>query len=248
MKAEGASVLMIGLGGLGAAAAPLLATSSRISRLTLLDDDRIDVTNLHRQPLYQVEDEGALKVEIARRFLLDRAAEADHPLAVEAIASRLLPESALELIRGHDLVVEGADNFATKFLALDASAISGVTCVQAGAVRWSGWALASSPGAGACMRCVFEDIPDDRVDTCADAGVIGPVVGVLGALEAALALRSLLVGDRDRRSEGELFAYDGLAGRIRQTRPKRRSGCPLCEGRIRSVEAERYVVACAPRS
>src|SRR5690606_10363719 len=155
---------------------------------------------------------------------------------VRAVSGRLLPATALELLRGHDVVVEGADNFATKFLTSDACAVAGVPLVSAGAVRWSGWALASLPGS-ACLRCVFEDIPRDRADTCAEAGVIGPVVGVMGALEAALALR-LLAGDES--AAGELWSYRALQGRLRAIRVARRAGCPSCAGEIRDLRVERY--------
>jgi adenylyltransferase/sulfurtransferase len=148
-----------------------------------------------------------------------------------------LPDGARALVAGHDLVVEGADNFATKFLACDAAQLARVPVVQAGAVRWSGWALATVPGRSACLRCVFEDIPRDRVETCAEAGVIGPVVGVLGALQAALAVR-LSAGDPD--AAGELWSYRGLEGALRASRVAPRAGCPACAGEIRELTVERY--------
>ena len=107
-----------------------------------------------------------------------------------------MPDTAMALLSEHTLVVEGADNLATKFLVADAAHLAGVPAVQAGAVRWAGWALCALPGS-ACLRCLFEDIPRDRIETCAEAGVVGPVVGVLGGLQAALVFR-LLAGTNAR--------------------------------------------------
>jgi adenylyltransferase/sulfurtransferase len=230
MSLRDANVLFVGAGGLGSPAALVLAESG-LGRATFVDDDVVDVTNLHRQVLYDESDVGRSKVERAAARLRS------HGVEVRTVEGRLLPSTARELVQGHDLVVEGADNFATKFLACDAAALTRVPIVQAGAVRWSGWALATAPGMSACMRCVFEDIPRDRVETCAEAGVVGPVVGVLGALQAALAVRWL---GGDASAAGELWSYDGLAGTLRATRVRRRPGCPACEGSVDDLRAERY--------
>jgi adenylyltransferase/sulfurtransferase len=156
--------------------------------------------------------------------------------------SRILPDTALELVHGFDLVLEGADNFATKFLCADACSLAGVPLVQAGAVRWVGWALASVPAQSACLRCVFEDIPQGREDTCAQSGVVGPVVGVLGALQAALAIR-LLRGEV--AAAGVLYSYDGLAGSLRSRAVRRRPTCDLCAGVISDTNSSRYAPECA---
>jgi molybdopterin/thiamine biosynthesis adenylyltransferase len=152
---------------------------------------------------------------------------------------RLIPENAREIVSGFDLVVEGADNFSTKFLIADACALAGVPCVQAGAVRWTGWAFASSAGKTfPCLRCVFEDIPDGPAFGCAEAGVIGPVVGVVGALQAALALR-VLRGDAS--AFGVLHHYRALYGSLRARRIARSPRCPLCSQRIQDLNAARYL-------
>jgi hypothetical protein len=102
--------------------------------------------------------------------------------------------------------------------------------------------LAALPDHGPCIRCIFEDIPSDRVETCAEAGVLGPVVGVLGALLAALALRALRQDDRIR---GEIFAYDALGPGLRRTRVRPRPDCPRCAGTIDDLAPERYRASCA---
>lgn len=232
-------VLLVGAGGLGSPAALALARSG-VAAITIVDDDLVARSNLHRQTLYSAADVGRPKAVVAAERLAAEARERGYALAVTPIEARFVPDDALALVEGHDVVVEGADNFATKFLVADACAIARVPCVQAGAVRWSGWALATLPGHSACLRCVFEDVPRDRVETCAEAGVVGPVVGVLGAIEAALAL--CLLG-RGGGAAGVLWSYRGLEGALRRSRVARRAGCALCEGEITDVREDRYLGA-----
>lgn len=237
---ESRGVLVVGLGGLGSPALAVLARSG-VTRFTLVDDDTVDVSNLQRQTLYRDEDVGRLKVDVAA----ERLAQWTAPFArlhCDKVVDRFVPDNALELAEGHALILEGGDNFATKFLAADAAKLARVPVVQAGAVRFSGWALAAQPERGACVRCVFEDIPRGMTETCAIAGVLGPVVGVLGALSAALAL-ALLLGKAD--AAGTLFGYEALAGRLRRRHLKRRDDCALCSGMIRDLDPERYFGACA---
>lgn len=231
------SVLLVGAGGLGSPAALALVRSG-LRSITIVDDDAVDASNLHRQTLYTDADVGERKGEVAARRLAAEARKCGRDLDVEVIEGRFLPDNAIALLQRHDLVLEGADNFATKFLVADAAALARVPSVQAGAVRWNGWALASIPGETACLRCVFEDIPRDRVETCAEAGVVGPVVGVLGAVSAGLAARLL---EGDRAHAGVLYGYRGLEGSLRKSHVRKRADCPLCEGRIDDVRLERYV-------
>ena len=235
LEVAGRGVLVVGTGGLGSPVLSVLAKSG-VRRFTLVDDDAVETSNLQRQTLFSDNDVGRLKVEVAAEKL--RASGA----AVETVVDRLVPDNALELVRGHALVVEGADNFATKFLAADAAKLAGVAIVQAGVVRLSGWALGALPHEGACLRCIFEDIPRGAPETCAVAGVLGPVVGVIGALQAALAIE-LLVGRQ--RAASVLHSYDALGGSLRRRRVARRPGCPLCEGGIRNLNLERYLSDCA---
>lgn len=233
---EDARVLLVGAGGLGSPVARLLVRAG-VGHLTLFDDDAVDVSNLQRQTLYTDADVGRPKAVAAAESLHAEVATAQNNTRIVAREKRVLPDTALEIVKSHDLVVEGADNFATKFMMADATAISGVPIVQAGAVRWGGWALASVPGRTACLRCVFEDIPRGQPDTCASAGVVGPVVGVLGALQAAMALR-LLTGDQ--AAAGELWSYRALPGNLRRVRVASSAACPLCLGEIRDMDIDRY--------
>jgi adenylyltransferase/sulfurtransferase len=227
--------LVVGAGGLASPVLRLIARSG-IDHITILDDDAVDQSNLHRQTLYTDADIGRSKIERAERVLRDLCPK----ISVRAVEGRFVPATAMELLSEHTLVVEGADNLATKFLVADATRLAGVPAVQAGAIRWAGWAFCALPDS-ACLRCLFEDIPADRIETCAEAGVVGPVVGVLGGLQAALVIR-LLGGERPG---GELWHYDGLKGALRKTRVRRRDDCPLCAGEIRDLRMERYTAACA---
>lgn len=237
MSVAAPGVLVVGLGGLGCPVLDVLARSG-VSRFTLLDDDVVSASNLHRQILYTDADVGAKKTDVARARLESLGVD---PRDVTVVDDRLVPENARDLVRDHALVIEGADNLPTKFLAVDAARLERVPVVQGGAVRFAGWAMASATD-GACMRCVFEDIPSDRVETCAEAGVLGPLVGVVGALMASLALRVL---DGDVTAGGALFAYDALAGSLRRTRVNRRHDCPLCNDEVTGLSRDRYAPSCA---
>jgi len=228
-------VLVVGAGGLGSPLLRLLARSA-VSHVTIVDDDVVDESNLHRQTLYCSGDVGRSKLDAAADVLRGLSPN----LSIRTVEGRFVPGTATDLLADHDLIVEGADNLATKFLVADAAHLAGVPAVQAGAVRWAGWAFCALPDS-ACLRCVFEDIPADRIETCAEAGVVGPVVGVLGGLEAALAIRLL----RGERPGGELWHYDALGGALRKTCVRRRSDCPLCTGEINDLTMERYAAPCA---
>lgn len=234
-------VLVVGVGGLSCPALRVLSRSG-VRSMTLVDDDVVDASNLQRQTLYRDEDIGMPKTDVARERLRAEAASVGADVDVRVVRDRFVPENARELVAAHRIVLEGADNFATKFLAFDAARLAHVPIVQAGAVRWSGWALASPPAGGPCMRCVFEDVPRDGEETCAVAGVIGPVVGVLGSVQAALALRTL---HGDARVVGELWSYDALGGKLRRSRAHARPDCPSCKGEISDLSRERYAPSCA---
>lgn len=232
-------VLVVGAGGLGCPAASILARSG-VGTIDIADDDVVDVSNVQRQTLFSIGDAGQAKATLAAQRLQTLAAAEGHTITTHALNTRVLPDNALELIAGYDLVIEGSDNFASKFLIADACRIAGVSLVQAGAVRWVGWALGVDATHGPCLRCVFEDVPRGVQDTCAAAGVVGPVVGVVGALQAAIALRMLL---GQSKATGELWRYTALNGRVRHTRIASQNHCPLCAGSIREIETARYVPA-----
>lgn len=224
-------VLIVGAGGLGAPSALILARSG--VRLRLIDDDRVEITNLQRQILFSRADLGEKKVSAAKARLHDAGAP-----EIEAIDDRLLPMNAHAAFKDVSLILDGTDNYATKFMLFDHARAAGVPIVSAGAVRLSGWAMASFPKGGPCLRCVFEDLPEGPTATCAEAGVVGPVVGLVGALQASLALR-VLRGDPDE-ARGLVLRYEGMSGRIRRSAPLPRRDCESCADPAAYLSARRY--------
>lgn len=235
-----ARVLVVGVGGLGCPCAMALARAG-VGTLRLCDDDVVDATNLHRQILFDETSVGKPKLEEAKRAL-----EAAGDARIELAATRFLPSRARELLEGVDLVVEGADNFATKFLVADACFLAGVPVVHAAAVRMHGTALAVSARGAPCYRCVFEDLPPGAAQNCETVGVLGPMVGVVGALQADLAL-ALLDGRRgggradDDDVRGTLVSYDAKTDVLRRVRMHARADCAACGTRlIDDLDERRY--------
>lgn len=223
-------ILVVGVGGLGCPAAMALARGG-VRQIALCDDDVVERTNLHRQILFGDSDVGTHKLDAAAGALRSIAPG----IELRLHRTRLGPRNALDLVGGCDVVLEASDNFQTKFLAADACAIAGVPIVHASAVRWIGTVLAVGARARPCYRCLFEDVPRDHVPNCAEAGVVGPVVGLVGSVQAALAV-AMLAG---ARLGGELVTVDGRACDIRQRTIAPRPDCPLCgsgEPRIRSLD------------
>ena len=228
-------VLLVGAGGLGCPAALALAAAG-VGTLVLADDDEVDLTNLHRQVLFEPEDVGRHKVDAA----CQRLAAKFPRVRFEGKKTRFLPETAKQLSRDVDLVVEGSDNFPTKFLVADACALERKPVVHGAALRWHGTVLAVSAEGRPCYRCLFEDVPSGEAASCASAGVMGPVCGVIGALMADAAIAML----RGEPRGGVLVSFDGLALTRRTHRTRARATCPLCSETASPpvLERARYVV------
>ena len=180
-------VLVIGAGGLGCPAVFALAAAG-VRRIGIVDDDRVDATNLHRQIFHGVGSVGELKVVSLRRAVGTRFPE----VSVEAHPLRFDTACAASLLGRYDVVVDGSDNFATKFLANDAAVLARRPLVHGAAVGLGGQLLTVPAGGHPCYRCLFEALPPAGVATsCAEAGVLGPVPGVIGALLGAEGARLL---------------------------------------------------------
>ncbi len=216
-----ARVLLVGIGGLGSPAALALADAG-VGTLGLIDPDRVELSNLHRQPLYTDEDIGQPKVDAAARRL--RRA---HPgLELCTWQRRFEPDDA-PLLDDFDVVLDGTDAIASKFAMSDAAVARGVPLVHAGAVGTRAQLLTILPGATACYRCLFEEPPPaDDVPSCQDAGVLGPSVVLAGTLQAADALR-LLTGARAMFA-GRLLIVDTRLGTWRRVVVTPRPHCPAC--------------------
>jgi sulfur-carrier protein adenylyltransferase/sulfurtransferase len=182
-------VLVVGLGGLGSPVMQYLAGAG-VGFLGLIDADVLDASNLHRQPIYALADVGRPKAELAR----DAIVAINPQVQVEVHAARLASGNALELIRSHDIVVDCSDNFRTKYLINDAAVLAHKPAVFASVYQYEGQLQVYKPDARhACLRCLWPDaIGDGVVGNCAEAGVLGPVPGALGSMQALLTLKILL--------------------------------------------------------
>lgn len=219
------AALVIGAGGLGGPAALGLAAAG-FARVTLVDDDRVEAGNLARQLFFGDRDLGGQKAVLVGRALRARFAD----LSYEAVTERFGPENAADLVRGHDVVLDGSDNFPTRFLANDVCVRERRPLVHGAALRWLGQVLAIVPGRTACLRCVFEgEPPAGAAPTCAEAGVASPLVGLVGGwmAEAAVALLSGAPGGWENR----MRTLDAFAGRERWAPVGRDPACAAC-GRL----------------
>lgn len=211
---------LVGLGGLGCPAAWALRLGVR--SLRLIDEDRVERSNLHRQILFGEGDVGRLKVEAAADALREF-------VEVEVVPAHLAPENAHELLRGARVVLEGSDNLPTKFLVSDVTSEGSIPVVHGACLGWQATVLPVVQGLGACYRCVFEELPEGEAGSCVTAGVFGPVTSVAGAIMAADALR-ILRGEAD--TAGTLARYDGWAQTFRATRFQRRDGCRCAQQEV----------------
>lgn len=225
MSLSGKTALVVGAGGLGGPALLVLAASG-VGRLVLVEDDAVETSNLNRQPLFAERDLGARKAAAAQA----RLRELFPATAVDARDERFDAGNAVGLARLADVVVDGSDNFATKFLANDAALQAGRPLVHGGVLRTTAQVLTVAPrGPGGCLRCLFEaPPPPDSIPSCAQAGILGPVAGFAGSLMAAEALR-LLLGERGAY-EGRLYTFEASTARSRIVLVRKRAGCPACAG------------------
>jgi molybdopterin-synthase adenylyltransferase len=218
------AVAIVGLGGLGCPASLALA-SAGIGRLTLVDGDVVEVSNLPRQPWYRTEDVGRPKVHVAA----ERLRRAFPALEVTAVPEHARPDTVDGLLHGHRFAVDGTDSVAAKYLLSDAVARSGVPVVSGGVVQLEARVFRIAPG-GPCLRCLFGEPPsEDDVPSCARSGVLGALAGVAGALQARVGLLPA-----ESPGEAQLHILDAReALRIRVLRVRRLLGCPGCRGEER---------------
>src|SRR5712672_2886677 len=220
-KLKESKVLVVGAGGLGSPASLYLAAAG-VGTLGIVDHDRVDLSNLQRQLLFATSDVGAGKAPTAQTRL--RALNPD--ISVVAYELELRGDNALELLRPYDLVLDGSDRLATRYLVNDACVLLGKPLVSAAIHRFEGQAMSYVPGRGPCYRCLFPESAEGLVPNCAEAGVLGVLPGVLGALQATEAIKLLLgLGEA---LVGRLLTYDALAMQWREFRFARREECAVC--------------------
>jgi adenylyltransferase/sulfurtransferase len=217
-----ARVLCVGAGGLGSPLALYLAAAG-VGTLGLVDHDVVDASNLQRQILHGSSDVGRPKLESAR----DRLAEANPHVEVVAYQTRLTSENALEILSGWDVVVDGTDNFPTRYLVNDACVLLGTPNVYGSVFRWEGQVSVFGAEGGPCYRCLFrEPPPPGLVPNCAEGGVLGVLPGIIGSLQAMETVKLLLgVGES---LVGRLLIFDALEMRWREVALRRNPECPVC--------------------
>lgn len=222
-KLLASSVLVIGAGGLGSPAALYLAAAG-VGRLGIVDFDVVDISNLQRQILHGTADIGQKKVVSAQQSL----AEINPDVVIETYEQRLTADNILDIISDYDFIIDGTDNFASKFLINDACVAAGKAFSHAGILRFVGQTLTWVPdGKTPCYRCVFvEPPPEGAAASCQQAGILGSVAGVLGTLQATECLKYLLgVGEL---LTGRLFYLDLATMETRQVTLRTRADCPAC--------------------
>ncbi len=219
-----AKVLVIGAGGIGSPVLQYLAAAG-VGHLTIVDDDRVSLSNLQRQVLFGTENVGAFKVDIATVQL----GRINPDVGVNAIRARIGPDNACDLMQGADIVVDGSDNFATRLTVADAAHALRIPLVSAAIGQfhgqlgvWRGWEEGKP-----CYRCFVGDAYDaEDCDSCSDVGVLGAMVGLMGSFAAMEVIR-LIAGFGDNQA-GKLHIFDGLAPSMRSIKMPKDPGCKTC--------------------
>jgi sulfur-carrier protein adenylyltransferase/sulfurtransferase len=222
LKLKRAKVLCIGTGGLGAPLGLYLAAAG-VGRIGLVDFDSVDYTNLQRQILFSTSDVGRPKIEAAAERLRGLNPE----IQIDTFETHLSSENALEIMKDYDIVLDGTDNFPTRYLVNDACVISGKPNVYGSIFRFEGQvSIFGAPG-GPCYRCLYpEPPPPGLVPSCAEGGVLGVLPGTVGAIQATETLK-LIIG-KGEPLVGRLLLFDALAMRFRELKLRKNPECPVC--------------------
>lgn len=238
-RLRAARVLVVGVGGLGSPVATYLAAAG-VGTLGLVDFDRVDLTNLHRQPLHGTSDVGRPKLTSAAERLRDL----NPHVRLELHETRLSADNALEIIAGYDVVADGTDNFATRYLVNDACVFLGKPNAFACIYRFEGQLSVFDAQRGPCYRCLFpEPPPAGTVPSCADAGVLGALPGLAGAMQASEVLKLVLgIGEP---MIGRFMTFDVLGMRFQDFAIEKDPNCPVCGANPTITELRAVEETCA---
>jgi len=221
-RLKAARVLVVGAGGLGSPVALYLAAAG-VGTLGLVDFDEVDATNLQRQILHGTSDVGRPKLDSAR----DRLSDINPHVKLVLHATRLTSDNALEIIEKYDMVVDGTDNFPTRYLVNDACVLLGKPNIYGSVFRWEGQVSVFAVDGGPCYRCLFrEPPPPGLVPNCAEGGVLGVLPGVVGSLQALEAIKLIL--GKGESLAGRLLIFDALDLSWREMSLSRNPECPVC--------------------
>jgi molybdopterin/thiamine biosynthesis adenylyltransferase/rhodanese-related sulfurtransferase len=222
LKIKAAKVLCIGTGGLGAPLGLYLAAAG-VGHIGLVDFDVVDSTNLQRQVLFGSHDVGTHKVEAAANRLRDLNPD----IEITTYETQLTSANALELFKDYDIIVDGTDNFPTRYLVNDASVMTGKLNVYGSIFRFEGQITVFGAPDGPCYRCLYpEPPPPGLVPSCAEGGVLGVLPGIVGTIQAAEALK-LIIG-KGEPLIGRLLLFDALAMKFRELKLRKNPDCPVC--------------------
>jgi adenylyltransferase/sulfurtransferase len=221
-------IAIVGVGGLGAPAAQYLAASG-VGSLTLIDDDKVERGNLHRQVLYVDADVGRPKVSAAAEHL----AAGNPDIEILPVEDRLLAANARQLLRGHDVVLDGSDNFATRYVVNDAAVLEGMPLVTGSLRRYEAQVVLLEPPHSGCYRCLFPGTPAPE-HSCSEEGVLGPLAGMAGAQMAAIALRRVAL--QDAAVAGQLVLLDAESMEHSRIATRADPDCGLCGANRRIFE------------
>jgi adenylyltransferase/sulfurtransferase len=232
------AVLVIGARGLGSPAA-LYLTAAGVGTIGLVDDEAVEVNNLHRQILHGAGDVGRAKTESGRARL-----QALNPeVVVRAHCARFSALNAEALVRAYDVVVDGSDNVSTRYLANDACVLAGRPLVHGGVVHLRGQVMVIAPKRSACLRCVFPEPPGrGEIPSCQEAGILGSAAGVIGSLMAHEALK-MLAGIGSALTD-RLIVFDGEPSRFREVAVRRDTSCAVCGESPSIREATEVTTTC----
>jgi len=240
-RLKAARVLLVGVGGLGSPASLYLAAAG-IGSIGLVDHDAVDVTNLQRQVLYGTSDVGRPKLDAA----LARLHDVNPHVRFTTHDARLTSSNALEILADYDVIVDGSDNFPTRYLVNDACALLGKPDVYGSIHRFDGQVSVFHAERGPCYRCLFRDPPPpELVPSCAEGGVLGVLPGIVGSLQAAEAIK--LVLGMGEPLVGRLLLIDALTMRFRELALARDPDCPLCGQRATITHLIDYEAFCGTR-
>ena len=237
-KLKAAKILMVGAGGLGSPSAVYLAASG-VGEMTIIDPDVVDVSNLQRQILHDTSSVGVPKVESAKK----RIQEINPHVKVNTIQDQLSNENVRQLVRDHDLVVDGTDNFQTRYMVNDACIFEGKLNVYGSIFRFDGQSTVFCHPDGPCYRCLYPEAPPPgMVPSCAEGGVLGILPGIVGIIQATEAIK-LIIG-KGRPLVGRLMLYDALEMKFRELKVRKDPSCPVCGDHRTITELQDYEFFC----
>ncbi|NNN18325.1 MAG: molybdopterin-synthase adenylyltransferase MoeB [Acidimicrobiaceae bacterium] len=236
------SVLLLGAGGLGSPAALYLAAAG-VGHIGIIDMDEVDASNLQRQILHNLERIGQRKVDSAKKTIMLLNPDVE----VTTYDVRLGADNVLDIIDGYDVIVDGMDNFPTRYLVNDAALLKRIPVVHGSIFRFEGQVTVFNPYVGPCYRCfVPEPPPAELAPSCAEAGVLGVLPGIIGSIQAMETIKLLL--DLGDPLVGRLLAYDALEGTFRTFKMRRDPACPACGPDVEEIVIAEYDHLCMPHT